>query len=56
MTSQEQIPASLPDTQNADVLTLTQSQETSSEPILTVWGRLCPIRTSLKGLGRNLHI
>ncbi|XP_072765279.1 myosin light chain kinase A isoform X2 [Anoplolepis gracilipes] len=49
MTSQEQIPCSLPDTQNAD--SLTQSQDLlSQEPTLVVWGRLCPRKISLKSL------
>lgn len=50
MASQEQIPASLPDTQNADGI-LTQSQETSSQqPTLIPWGRLCPVRAFLRTL------
>lgn len=50
MTSQEPyIPLSLPDTQNAEVIT--QSQEVlSQEQTLVVWGRLCPIRTPLTSL------
>ncbi|XP_018365875.1 PREDICTED: serine/threonine-protein kinase Chk2-like isoform X2 [Trachymyrmex cornetzi] len=50
MTSQEQIPCSLPDTQNADAI-LTQSQETSSQQqTMTIWGRLCPRRPYLRSL------
>ncbi|XP_018342568.1 PREDICTED: serine/threonine-protein kinase Chk2-like isoform X2 [Trachymyrmex septentrionalis] len=50
MTSQEQIPCSLPDTQNADVV-LTQSQEVSSQQqTMAVWGRLCPRRPHLRSL------
>ncbi|KYM80283.1 Serine/threonine-protein kinase Chk2 [Atta colombica] len=49
MTSQEQIPCSLPDTQNADVI-LTQSQEVSSQQTMAVWGRLCPRRPYLRSL------
>ncbi|XP_012056712.1 PREDICTED: serine/threonine-protein kinase Chk2 [Atta cephalotes] len=49
MTSQEQIPCSLPDTQNADVV-LTQSQEVSSQQTMAVWGRLCPRRPYLRSL------
>ncbi|XP_050456072.1 serine/threonine-protein kinase Chk2-like isoform X3 [Cataglyphis hispanica] len=45
MASQEQIPCSLPDTQNADVLTQSQGV-LSQESTLVVWGRLCP----------NLHL
>ncbi|KYM99653.1 PREDICTED: serine/threonine-protein kinase Chk2-like [Cyphomyrmex costatus] len=50
MTSQE-LPASLPDTQNADAI-LTQSQEVSrsQQPTMTVWGRLCPRRPFLRSL------
>lgn len=49
MASQEQIPASLPDTQNADLLT--QSQGLSSQqPTLITWGKLCSVRTSLQHL------
>ncbi|XP_012530738.1 serine/threonine-protein kinase Chk2 [Monomorium pharaonis] len=49
MESQEQIPASLPDTQNVD--TLTQSQEVSSQQTtLTIWGRLCATRPLLPNL------
>ncbi|XP_011347433.1 serine/threonine-protein kinase Chk2 isoform X2 [Ooceraea biroi] len=51
MTSQEQIPASLPNTQNADGLTQTQtSQETSSQPTQAVWGRLWSIRPCIRSL------
>ncbi|KYQ57328.1 Serine/threonine-protein kinase Chk2 [Trachymyrmex zeteki] len=50
MTSQEQIPCSLPDTQNADAV-LTQSQEVSSQQqTMAVWGRLCPRRPYLRSL------
>ncbi|XP_011062803.1 PREDICTED: serine/threonine-protein kinase Chk2-like isoform X3 [Acromyrmex echinatior] len=50
MTSQEQIPCSLPDTQNADAI-LTQSQEVSSQQqTMAVWGRLCPRRPYLRSL------
>lgn len=57
MTSQE--PASqansLPDTQNADSVSLTQSQEVSSQqPTLTLWGRLCAIRSCFPNLGMYL--
>ncbi|KMQ97735.1 serine threonine-protein kinase chk2 [Lasius niger] len=49
MASQEQIPCSLPDTQNADAVI--QSQEVlSQDPTLVVWGRLCPKRIPLKSL------
>ncbi|KAL6260206.1 hypothetical protein P5V15_007741 [Pogonomyrmex californicus] len=46
LASQDQIvPASLPDTQNADALT--QSQEAlSQQPTLNIWGRLCPVMQS----------
>lgn len=54
MASQEQIPASLPDTQNADAI-LTQ-EVSSQQPTLAVWGRLCPLRSSMKSLGKNLHV
>jgi len=54
MASQQQVvPASLPDTQNTDGV-LTQSQEVSSQqPTLTVWGRLCPLRVTVKSLGKR---
>lgn len=52
MASQEQIPCSLPDTQNADAVI--QSQEVlSQDPTLVVWGRLCPKRIPLKSLGKD---
>lgn len=52
MASQEQIPCSLPDTQNTDALT--QSQEVlSQEPTLVVWGRLCPKQITFRSLGRD---
>ncbi|XP_029161510.1 serine/threonine-protein kinase Chk2-like [Nylanderia fulva] len=50
MTSQEaNIPLSLPDTQNADVIIPSQDG-LSQKPTLVVWGRLCPIRTPLMSL------
>lgn len=52
MASQEQIPASLPDTQNADAI-LTQ-EVSSQQPTLAIWGRLCPLRSSVQSLGKNL--
>lgn len=63
MASQEQIPCSLPDTQNADVLTQSQGV-LSQESTLIVWGRLCPNlnlsrHASLKSIGKDyisLHV
>lgn len=52
MASQEQIPASLPDTQNADAI-LTQ-EVSSQQPTLAIWGRLCLLRSSVQSLGKNL--
>ncbi|XP_076283296.1 ovarian-specific serine/threonine-protein kinase Lok [Lasioglossum baleicum] len=46
----EQIVLTLPDTQDADSVCLTQSQsqQLSQEKTTTVWGRLCPIKLSFK--------
>ncbi|XP_076183313.1 ovarian-specific serine/threonine-protein kinase Lok isoform X1 [Ptiloglossa arizonensis] len=44
----EEIVLTLPDTQNADLVCLTQSQELSQEKTMVVWGRLCPIKLPFK--------
>lgn len=44
----EHIVLTLPDTQNLDSVYLTQSQELTQEKIMTVWGRLCPIKLPFK--------
>ncbi|OAD53344.1 Ovarian-specific serine/threonine-protein kinase Lok [Eufriesea mexicana] len=44
----EQIVLTLPDTQNADSVCLTQTQELSQEKVMTIWGRLCPIKLPFK--------
>ncbi|CAD1473708.1 unnamed protein product, partial [Heterotrigona itama] len=43
----EHIILTLPDTQNADSVCLTQSQELTQEKMI-VWGRLCPIKLPFK--------
>ncbi|XP_077274739.1 ovarian-specific serine/threonine-protein kinase Lok [Temnothorax americanus] len=50
MASQEPIPASLPDTQNADALTQSQgvSSQQPTQPV--VWGRLCALYAALPSL------
>ncbi|XP_017886039.1 serine/threonine-protein kinase Chk2-like [Ceratina calcarata] len=44
----EQNGLTLPDTQNADSVCLTQSQEVTQERVKSVWGRLCPIKLPFK--------
>ncbi|XP_078040999.1 ovarian-specific serine/threonine-protein kinase Lok [Augochlora pura] len=46
----ENIVLTLPDTQNADSVCLTQSQsqDLSQEKTMTIWGRLCPIKLPFK--------
>lgn len=46
----DHIPLTLPDTQNADSICLTQSQDlpSSQTKAATVWGRLCPIKLPFK--------
>ncbi|XP_003701685.1 serine/threonine-protein kinase Chk2 [Megachile rotundata] len=44
----DQIISTLPDTQNADSVCLTQSQELSQKKVLSVWGRLCPLKFPFK--------
>lgn len=49
MENGEDMPLSLPDTQDADSVCLTQSQDLpSSQQKPVVWGRLCPIKTPFK--------
>ncbi|KAI4487422.1 hypothetical protein M0804_005571 [Polistes exclamans] len=52
MLSQDSISLSLPDTQNVDALTLTQSQDlpVSQQKAVTIWGRLCPNKLFFKPL------
>lgn len=52
----EQIVLTLPDTQDADSVCLTQSQALSQEKTLMVWGRLCPIKLPFKTMGMILCI
>lgn len=52
----EEIVLTLPDTQNADLVCLTQSQELSQEKTMVVWGRLCPIKLPFKPVGKYLYI
>lgn len=51
----EQVVLTLPDTQNADSVCLTQSQELSQKKNMTVWGRLCPIKLPFKTMGKYTH-
>ncbi|XP_076755046.1 ovarian-specific serine/threonine-protein kinase Lok isoform X2 [Xylocopa sonorina] len=44
----EEIALTLPDTQNAEVICFTQSQQLSQEKTMTVWGRLCPTKFPFK--------
>ncbi|XP_043258225.1 serine/threonine-protein kinase Chk2-like isoform X1 [Colletes gigas] len=44
----EQIVLTLPDTQSAESVCLTQSQELSQKKVTVVWGRLCPIKLPFK--------
>ncbi|XP_015432601.1 PREDICTED: ovarian-specific serine/threonine-protein kinase Lok [Dufourea novaeangliae] len=50
--SDEEIVLTLPDTQDANSVCLTQSQEVSlsQDRTMTVWGRLCPIKLPFKSL------
>ncbi|XP_011876015.1 PREDICTED: ovarian-specific serine/threonine-protein kinase Lok isoform X2 [Vollenhovia emeryi] len=50
MASQNQIPASLPDTQNTDGLPSQSVDTASQQPKLVAWGRLCSTRTSIPSL------
>ncbi|CAK9828062.1 Ovarian-specific serine/threonine-protein kinase Lok [Anthophora retusa] len=52
----EQIVLTLPDTQNADSICLTQSQELSQEKTATIWGRLCPIKFPFKTVEMTKNI
>lgn len=51
MLSQELTPLSLPNTQNADAVILTQSQDCpASQSNVAIWGRLCPNKLPFKPL------
>ncbi|CAK9796429.1 Ovarian-specific serine/threonine-protein kinase Lok [Anthophora plagiata] len=52
----EQIVLTLPDTQNADSICLTQSQELSQEKTAIIWGRLCPIKFPFKTMEMTKNI
>lgn len=53
----EHIVLTLPDTQNADSVCLTQSQELTQEKVMTVWGRLCPIaKLPFKTMGKDAYL
>ncbi|XP_034194757.2 ovarian-specific serine/threonine-protein kinase Lok isoform X1 [Osmia lignaria lignaria] len=52
----EQVVLTLPDTQNADSVFLTQSQELSQKKNMTVWGRLCPIKLPFKTVEMTKNI
>lgn len=52
----EHIVLTLPDTQNVDSVALTQSQELTQEKIMTIWGRLCPIKLPFKTMGKDAYL
>ncbi|KOC60563.1 Ovarian-specific serine/threonine-protein kinase Lok [Habropoda laboriosa] len=54
--NEEQIALTLPDTQNADSICLTQSQELLQEKTTIIWGRLCPIMYPFKTMGMTKNI
>lgn len=53
MDAEEELPLTLPDTQNADVLTQSQpaTQETYSQNNRRVWGKLYPLLDTLPSVG-----
>ncbi|XP_031850390.1 ovarian-specific serine/threonine-protein kinase Lok isoform X1 [Nomia melanderi] len=53
----EHIVLTLPDTQNAESVCLTQSQELSQDTTTAIWGRLCPIKLPFKTveLTKNIY-
>jgi hypothetical protein len=53
-TDENNVPLSLPDTQNADSECFTQSQDTltTGDSHSRVWGRLCPHDSNLQTVGK----